>query len=234
MRTGVVGLVIGLVTVAALSGCGFLQEMADPPVTPPPPLVAPTPEATPPPASPVLTAQLLDDRTLPGGPFRGDLRVAAHPVAAGLPRLDSSFPADCGYDAATARHLAVDLTFTNRSTATAVVSAAISVTGPGVDADAVGLFVDSTDPDVRYCQDGDRTPSVDHLVLGANGPTVVSVELLVGAGAPDDALTGLTVALTDLRDPVAGGSNQEGAWAVSRGPLTSCLDGPGGLCVSVG
>ena len=229
------GLVVGLLTMSAVAGCGFLQEMADPPATPPPPLVAPTPTPTPtpPPASPVLTAQLLDDRALPGGPFRGDLRVAAHPVAAGLPRFDTDFPLDCGYDA-TARHLAVDLTFTNRSTAVAVVSADISVTGPGVDADVVGLFVGSTDPSVRYCQDGDRTPAADHLVLGANGPTTVTAHLIAGAGAPDDALAGLTVALTDLRDPVAGGSNEDGPWAVTRGPLSSCLEDPGGLCVSVG
>ena len=235
MRNGAAGLVVGLVMLSALSGCGFLQEMADPPVTSPPPPVAPTatPTVTPPPAVPVLTAQLLDDRALPGGPFRGDLRVAAHPVAAGEPPLPYGFAADCGYDD-TARYLAVDLSFTNRSTGSSVVSAGISVTGPGVDAGVVGLFVDSSDANVRYCADGDPTPAVDHLVLGMNGPTAVAAHLVVGAGAPDDALAGLTVALTDLRDPVAGGTGREGPWSVSRGPVTSCLDGPGGLCVSVG
>ena len=229
-------MVVGLGMRSALAGCGFLDELAAPPATPPAPLAAPTPTPTPtpPPASPVLATQLLDDRDLPGGPFRGNLQVAAHPVAAGLPRLNWEFPADCGYDAATARHLAVDLTFTNRSNAVAVVSAAVSVTGPGVDADVVGLFVDSTDTSVRYCQDGDRTPAGDHLVLGANGPTTVTAHLVAGAGAPEDAFAGLTVALTDLRDPVAGGAGIDGPWAVARGPLSSCLPGPGGLCVSVG
>ena len=234
MRRGA-RLVTGLAAVSVLSGCGFLEELAHPPVTPVA-VESTTPRATPtpPPATPVLTVQLRGDRELPGGPFGGTLLVDAHPVAAGLPPLDVTFPVDCGLDEATTRHLAVDLTFAARSAGVTVVSAGISVSGPAVDAGVVGLFVDSSDSDVRYCRDGDRTPSVDHLVLGATGATTVAAYLVVGPDAPDDALTGLTVALTDLHDPVAGGSNRDGPWTVVGGPASSCLDAPGGLCVSVG
>ncbi|MCZ2828674.1 hypothetical protein O2W14_07515 [Modestobacter sp. VKM Ac-2986] len=235
MRRGAL-LVLGLVTSSVLTGCGFLEELAHPPVTPvaAPVSTTPRPTPTPPPATPVLTAQLLDDRQLPGGPFRGSLLVDAHPVTAGLPPLDVTFPTDCGLEEATTRHLAVDLTFTDRPGAVTVVSAGVSVSGPAVDAGVVGLFVESSDSDVWYCRDGDRTPSADHLVLGATEATTVTAYLVVGPDAPDDALTGLTVALTDLRDPVAGGSGRDGPWTVVGGPASSCLDAPGGLCVSVG
>ena len=57
--------------------------------------------------------------------------------------------------------------------------------------------------------------------------------LVAGAGAPQDVFTGLTAELAELHDTTAGGSGDDTAWSVARAPLTSCLDGPGGLCISV-
>lgn len=228
--------VVGLGAVSVLAGCGFLEELAHPPVAPLTPVSTappPTPSPTPPPATPVLTVQLVGDQDLAIGPLRGALLVDAHPVAAGLPPLANGFRTTCGLDEATTRYQAVDLTFATGSTST-VVSTGLSVSGPAVDAGVVGLFTDSTSSDVRYCEDGDRTPSTDHLVLGSSGRPTVTTYLVVGPDAPDDALTGLTVALTDLHDPVAGGTGRDGPWTVVGGPASSCLDAPGGLCVSVG
>ncbi|MFQ1000675.1 hypothetical protein [Modestobacter sp. SSW1-42] len=238
MRRGVRQVTAGLVALTALTGCGFLEELADPPpapvatAAPASASASPSPVAQPPRV--VLATQLSHDAAVPGGPYRGALQVSAHPVSAGLPQLGNGFAADCGLDAATARHLDLDLTFTNRSGATSVVATRISVSGPAVDADVLALVVESSAVDVRYCQDGDRTPEADRLVLGASGTvTTVTAHLVVGPDAPEDAFAGLTVELAGLHDTSAGGSGVDTPWEVARAPLTSCLDGPGGICVSV-
>jgi hypothetical protein len=107
--------------------CGFLNELADPPVTTeqPPPSATATVTAVPDEPRAVAAATLTDDRELPGGPFRATVQVSTHPVATGMPALGHGFGADCGFaDDATTRYLAVDLTFTNRSGAVANVSTA--------------------------------------------------------------------------------------------------------------
>lgn len=227
----------GLVALTVLTACGFLGELAHPPVTtataPVPTRASLTPVAPPPRV--VLATHLPHDATVPGGPYRGTLQVTAHPVAAWLPRLGIGSAADCGLDPATARHLDLDLTSTNRSGATSVVAADIAVSGPAVDADVLALVVESSSAGVRYCQDGDRTPATDRLVLGAAGTvTTVTAHLVAGPDAPPDAFDGLTVELTGLHDTSAGGSGVDTPWVVARAPLSSCPDGPGGLCVSVG
>ena len=116
-----------LLLVGSLAGCGFLNELADPPVTTeqPPPSPPVTVPAVPDEPRVIASAALNDDRELPGGPCRATVQVSTHPVATGLPALGHRFGTDCGFaDDATTRYLAVDLTFTNRSGAVTNVATA--------------------------------------------------------------------------------------------------------------
>jgi hypothetical protein len=123
------------------------------------------------------------------------LAISTHPVATGLPELDSGFGADRGFaDDGTTRYVSVDLAFTNRSGAVMNVAAALSVTasrGATAEAVGVGIFVESG-ADVRYCQDGDPTPVADHLVVGGGVGDEVTVTAypVAGAGSPADRSAG--------------------------------------------
>ncbi|WP_299954655.1 hypothetical protein [uncultured Modestobacter sp.] len=227
-----------LVALVSLSGCGFLDEPARPSADAP--LVSASVAA--PPAGPqvLVTTSLTDDESdLPFAPFHADLEVAVHPEVAGWPQLGPHWPADCGHGAEeTMRYLAVDLELVDRSEQQIALAAGVSLTsapGAGTDAAAVGVFVESGDPDTRYCEGGERTPAVDHLlVLGAPGePVTVTVFLVAGAEAPTDALTGLTLAVTELRNRSYGPS-RDTAWLVDGAPVHACGEEPGGLCVDIG
>ena len=223
-----------VVLLTGLTGCGFLAAMADPPVTPPPSAsVPPTPVEAPAEPRVVVAAQLADDRELPGSPFRSAVTVAVHPVASGLPGL-VGFGTDCGYaDDGTTRQLAVDLTVANQSGSVANVAADVSLAGPT--ADAVGVFVESGTPGVRWCQDGDRTPTADHLVVdgGVGDVRTTTIYVVAGPDAPADPFAGLTLELTGLQNTAY--SYPElvtvGTWTASTG---SCPDQPDSLCAPLG
>jgi len=224
-----------LATLTSLTACGFLAEVADPPAsTQPSASAAVTTAAVPDGPRVVAAAQLADDRVLPGSPFRVSVELATHPVVAGLPRLPPSFGADCGYaNDGTTRYLAVDLTVGNRSGSVVNVAADVSLSGPSVE--AVGLFIESGLPGVRYCQDGDRTPTADHLVVdgGVGDVRTTTVYLVAGPDAPADPFTGLTLELTGLQNTAY--SYPElvtvGTWTASTG---TCPDQPDSICVALG
>jgi hypothetical protein len=229
MRRDGVRLVIGLVALSSLAGCGLLDAMAHPPSTPAP-LPSATARTTAQPAPPrtVVTAELSDDRRLPGSPFRVTMTVRVHPVAAGLPPLPG-MRSDCGYDPATSRYTAVDLGFLNRSGSVVAVAADLSLAGLPAGA-AVGLFTESGG-DVRYCQDGDRVPTTDSVVIdgGVGEERTVTTYLVTDAAATDDPARSATLALTRLRNTAYAPPQVTtvGTWTASSG---ACPSAPDSLC----
>jgi hypothetical protein len=240
-----------LIATGTLTGCGFLQDMAEPDaavaapsvvLTPVPPSPAPLPDRV------IASAQIRDGRGFPG-PFDGTVTVAVQPLVAGLPfDLGGSFRADCGFDTAVdPRYATVDITFENRSRSVASLAATLSAVDTPQAGDRTGefgLFIESSSGD-RYCQDGDRTPAADHFDVAnsASGEVTVTAYLVTDVSVrpdgatPEDAFTDLTLQLTGLRNTayVVPDLVTVGDWAV-RGFSTAgpCPDAPDSVCAVLG
>jgi len=235
--------VIGTV-VAALSSCGFLDDLASPDQ---PADRSTLPSVTqqaapPPPAAPRVVAALSirDGRAVGGGPWDGGITVTVDPARAGLPaELGTSFGADCGRAEGHARYVAIDITFDNRGVSVASLAAELSVVdGPGAGdrSGEVGIFLESSDPSVRYCQDGDTAPSTGHFALALGG-TVTAFLLTDAPGPPDEALGDLILRLTDLRNTAYSAPElvTVGEWAVQGLAVgAACPDEPDSVCALLG
>lgn len=231
-----------------LSGCsawGFVEDLAEPD-----PVAVTTPAARTPPAPVpqprvVAEAHLIDDRG-PPGPFRADLVLTVHPVAAGLPPLPVSFASDCGItDPAAVRYLAVDVDYRNPSPAASSLSAGVALRAtPGTAGrtGAPGLFLESGDPAVRYCQDGDPAPTNDRFAMSAGAGDTVGFRIYVVAPpAPGSAaaeLPGdLELAFTGFGNPLyaqAGDDTATRYQVVSMQGGNTCSEDANSICAALG
>ena len=229
---------------AALSACGFLEDLSDPDEPADRsalPSVTQQAAPPPPPAEPrvVAAVSIRDGRAVGGGPWDAGITVTAHPVLAGIPaELGHSFGADCGRAEQQARYVAIDITFDNRGGSVASLAADLSVVdGPGAGdrAGEVGLFIESSDPAVRYCRDGDTTPSTDHFDLAHR--TFTAFLLTDAAAQPDEPLDDLVLRLTDLRNTAYSAPElvTVGEWAVQGLAVgAACPDEPDSVCAPLG
>jgi hypothetical protein len=212
--------------VLTTSGCAFLTDLAEPepPAAPSTPLPTALPPSPPEPVQ-VAAATLADRNDLLA--FTGTVRVAVSPVD-GLPPLPGSFAADCALaDDGSVRTTAVDVGFTNTtSMALAALAATVTLTAADGSPPAPGsaVFVESSAPGTRWCQDGTTTPTVDGFsTSGFDVPVTAYVVAPAGVPAAD-----LVLRVSGLRNEA--GSNAEGPWDVVTATLGGCPDDPTALC----
>ncbi|WP_448608213.1 hypothetical protein [Geodermatophilus sp. URMC 60] len=219
--------------VLTTSGCAFLADLAepDPPAAPSTPAAAALPPLPPEPVG--VAAAALADRYA-GLEFTGSVRVAVSPVD-GLPPLPRSFPTDCALaDDGSVRATAVDVTFADTSdVAMAALGATVTLTAAdgGPPAPGSAVFVESSAPGVRWCQDGTVTPTVDGFSTSAPGGTEATVTAYVVAPAQVPA-TDLLLRVSGLRNEA--GSNAEGPWERVTVRSGGCPDDPTALCAPLG
>jgi len=231
---------------AALSACGFLEDLSNPDEPADrSALPSVTQEAAPtslPPAEPraVAALSIRDGRTVGGGPWDAGITVTAHPALAGIPyELGSSFGAHCGLADQHARFVAIDIPFDNRGLGMASLAADLSVVdGPdaGDRVGEIGIFIESSDPAVRYCQDGDARPATDHFAFAYTG-TFTAFLLTDATAQPDEALDDLVLRLTDLRNTAYSAPElvTVGEWAVQGFAVgAACPDEPDSVCAPLG
>lgn len=165
------------------------------------------------------------------------------------PPLGSRFDDDCGLTDDATQYVPVEVSFGNRSEAVAALSAGVALIPAGGSEDVldeVGLFIASGDPTVRYCQDGDTTPSSDHFAVGADAlrPTSVWMYLVRQAPTAEERTRGEQVfgalglrfsALENGTDSVPG-PWEVGHWTVPRPPSPGapCPDDATALCAELG
>ncbi len=221
--------------VGVLPGCAWLVD-ADDPVTGPrfegsPPPIAPV---TPPPLPvPVGSATLTDH--VGGTAYSGRVEVVRTPVRVGVPPLPGSFAADCALpDDGSVRSLAVQVTFTDTSTAGMsglAADVALTAADGGAPRAGTAVVVASGAPGTRWCQDGTTSPATDGFGVGSGVGSVTTVDVWVVArdAAPT---TDLVLRISGLRNEA--GSYATGPWdevAVTSG---GCADDPAALCVPLG
>ncbi|MGY1673360.1 hypothetical protein [Geodermatophilus sp. SYSU D00710] len=228
-----------LALLGVLSGCGLLTDLGDPPAGAPrfegsPPPIAPVPLPAPAPVPvPVASATLADSSG--GAAYSGRVEVVRTPVAVGLPPLPGSFAEDCGLpDDGSVRSLAVELTFTDTSTAGMsglAADVALTAADGGAPRAGTAAFVGSAAPGTRWCQDGTTSPVTDGVGVGSGvgSVTTVSVWVVARAAAPT---ADLVLRISGLRNEA--GSNATGPWDEVRVGAGGCADDPAALCVPLG
>lgn len=229
------GALASLVLVGALSGCALLTDLSAPedriPVEGSPPPIAPVP--LPPAPEPVAGATLAD--RYGGAAYAGRVEVLRTPVGVGVPPLPGSFAADCALpDDGSVRFLAVELTFTDTSTAgMAGLAADVALTAAdgGPPRAGTAVFVGSGAAGTRWCQDGTTSPVTDGFGVGSGVGSVTTVDVWVVAR--DRAPTAdLVLRVSGLRNEA--GPNATGPWDEVRVTAGGCADDPAALCVPLG
>ena len=236
-----------LVVLTALSGCGLLGDAAPgalaegspPPIAPvprptvPPPTVPP-PTVPPPPGPVEVAAASLADRS-GAVSFSGSVRAVRTPVRIGPPPLPAPFAQDCALpDDGSVRSLAVEVTFTDTSTA-AMSGLAADVTLTAADGGppraGTAVVVGSSSPGTRWCQDGTTSPVTDGFAVGSGVGSVTTVAVwVVARGAAPTA--DLVLRISGLRNEA--GSNATGPWDEVHVSAGACADDPAALCVPLG
>ena len=221
-----------LVLMGSLSGCALLTDLSGPedgiPVEGSPPPIAPVP--LPPAPEPVAGATLAD-----GAGHGGRVEVFRTPVGVGVPPLPGSFAADCALpDDGSVRFLAVELTFTDTSSAgMAGLAADVALTAAdgGPPRAGTAVFVGSAAAGTRWCQDGTTSPVTDGFGVGSGVGSVTTVDVWVVARnrAPT---ADLVLRVSGLRDEA--GANATGPWDEVRVTAGGCADDPAALCVPLG
>ncbi|SDN68410.1 hypothetical protein [Geodermatophilus sp. DSM 45219] len=216
--------------VLATSGCAFLTDLAEP--DPPAAASTPVPTGLPrlPPEPVEVAAAALADRH-DGLDSTGTVRVAVSPVD-GLPPLPGSFAADGALaDDGSVRTTAVEVAFADTTgTAMAALAATVALTSAdgGEPAPDAAVFVESSAPDTRWCQDGTTTPTVDGFwTSGVDVPVTAYVVAPAGVPAAD-----LVLRVSGLRNEA--GSNAEGPWDRVTVWSGGCADDPAALCAPLG
>lgn len=232
------GIVLVLVLVA-VSGCGFLQDLADPHEPPPATTLAPEPGAGPVAGPPEDGPVVLVDGTLrgTGSGGGGHLTVTALPVQTGLVPPVPNFSDSCPVEGPSLQYLPVEVAFT----AVGLAAHVAVERGPATPADAgdIGIVVESGDGTERYCFDYPPLPTTDRFWHQMGAATITGYVVL------DDAVTAATpegraavfptvqLRISDLRvftDP-------ERVRRLTVGDLTvgaPCPDDPDAICVPLG
>ena len=235
-----------VVTVAVLvsgSGCGFLQDMAEPDEPPSIP-VASTPAATEPPAEgPVVVAEgvLLDEAGGSGGRIVVTLGEAQEGHVPPVPNFSDS----CPVEPTTLQYLPVSVEFTTPGGTLPGgpgLAARLDVgLGPATPDDIgdVGIVVESGDGAERYCHDYPPLPTSDRFWNQMNAADVTGYVVLdraVTPATPDgrpDVFPTLGLRISELRlfsDP-------EDVRRLVPGDLSvgaACPDDAEAICVALG
>jgi len=217
------------------AGCGVLTDLATED-EPPAAETAPPPTATvPPPPAEVEVARAALADSYDGTAYAGTVTATRSPVVAGLPPLPPPFPADCALpDDGTVRTVTVEVTFADTSRAgMSGLSAGVEVVAAGGGPPPAGaaVFVASSAPGTRWCQDGTTSPTTDGFAVGSGVGSVTTVPVHVvvrgGLSAGD-----LVLQVTGLRNEA--GSNATGPWDAVTATAGACPDDPVALCVPLG
>ncbi|MGY1652557.1 hypothetical protein [Geodermatophilus sp. SYSU D01119] len=219
----------------ATSGCALLTAVAAPDEERPVAVSAPTPSLhVPPPPAPVgVGAARLADRSGDLA-FTASVRVTRSPVSVGLPPLPGSSAVDCALpDDGSVRSLVVEVGFANETFAMAGLAATVELTAADGGAPRAGtaVFVGSSAPGTRWCQDGTTAPTRDGFGLsaGAGGGASASVHVVARDAAPT---SDLVLRISGLRNEA--GSNATGPWDRVTVSAGACADDPAALCVPLG
>jgi hypothetical protein len=228
-----------LVLAGGLSGCALLADLdgdrddrADEvPLEGAPPPIAPVPL---PPAPEAVASAALADRH-DGTAYRGSLEAFRTPVGVGVPPLPGSFAGDCALpDDGSVRFLAVELTFTDTSTAGMsglAADVALTAADGGPPREGTAVFVGSASAGTRWCQDGATSPVTDGFGVGGGVGSVTTVDVWVVARerAPT---ADLVLRVSGLRNEA--GPNATGPWDEVTVSAGACADDPAALCVPLG
>ena len=226
---------------AATSGCGFVNDLADPDAraAAAEPTEAPA-VPTPDPDAPIVIAE--GDLLLTGGGPLGQLVVTQGPVRTGLVPPVPGFAEDCPVDGPSLQYVAVDFTYTTTNdhrTPRPGLAAHVTVDrGPSTPADVgdVGVFADSNGDPGPYCSDHPPLPSTDTFwsQMGAATVTVfVVVDQAVSPvypGGRAEVFPTLELEISNLlwfREP--GSVRTLGPGGMSVG--AACADDPAAICV---
>ncbi len=240
--------VAALATVLVLaSGCGFLQDLAEPDDAPSIPVADPstvdeTPAVDPPGTRPVVVVvgELLTDR----GRTDGRLTVTVRPVQTGAVPPVPNFADSCPVAATSLQYVPVDFAYT--TTGTAMIRSGLAARldvgiGPATPGDIgdVGIVVESGDGSEQYCFDYPPLPTSDRFWNQMGAATVTGFVVLdeaVTAATPDGraaVFPTLRLRISELRvfdDP-------EHVRSLTLGELSvgaACPDDPEAICVSLG
>jgi hypothetical protein len=228
----------------AASGCGFLQDLAEPdeplsiPVAEGPAPVTETPDDRP---FVVVEGDLL---TSSGG-RAGRLTVTVGAVETGLVPPVPNFSDSCPVEATSLQYVPVDFGFTTTGTGAQPgpgLAARVDVgTGPDTPADIgdVGVVVESGDGTERYCFDYPPLPTSDRFWNQMGAATVAGYVVLdeaVSAGTPGgraEVFPTLRLRISELRlfsDPEQVRTLEVGDLSVGA----PCPDDPEAICVPLG
>ncbi|MGY1696644.1 hypothetical protein ACI780_17225 [Geodermatophilus sp. SYSU D00814] len=226
--------VLCLALTGVLPGCAWLVDADDPADDP---VAVPRFEGSPPPIAPVTPAPVAGATLADvsgGTAYSGTVGVVRTPVSVGLPPLPGPVAEDCDLpDDGSVRTLAVELTFTDTSTAgMAGLAADVALTAAdgGPPRAGTAVLVGSSAPGTRWCQDG-PSPVTDGFGVGSGTGSVTTVTVWVVArdGAPTDDLV---LRVSGLRNEA--GSNATGPWDEVTVAAGGCADDPAALCVPLG
>jgi hypothetical protein len=228
---------------ASLSGCGFLQDMAEPDEPPRVPVASSAPLTTPAGDQPVVVAEgfLLSD----AGGAVGRLTVTVGPAQTGLVPPVPNFSDSCPVEPGALQYVPVSVGFVagsgGRPTGAGLAARLDVGVGPATPADIgdVGIVVESGDGTERYCFDYPPLPTSDRFWNQMNAATVTGYVVLdraVTPATPDgrsDVFPTLGLRISELRlfsDP-------EDVRRLHLGELSvgaACPDDTGAICVPLG
>ncbi|MBB3678280.1 hypothetical protein [Modestobacter versicolor] len=226
------------------SGCGFLDDLADPEAREPAATSAPTTSpSSPPPLAPpapafepgvVAQAALIAD-----GRSIGTLRVATGAVQTGLVLPFPEFDEDCPVEGPSMQYVAVGFSFTLQAEGGLAGHLTVAP-GPSTPADIgeVGVFFEPSYGNDEYCTDGPRLPDTD--TFWARGTTSVTgyvvLDDAVGPATPQgrtEVFATLQAQVSDLRLRDDDGEETP----LTLGPPSVgvvCPDDEGAFCVPLG
>jgi hypothetical protein len=231
-------LVVAAAVLASLSGCGFLQDMAEPDAPPSIPVASAAASTQPPAAWPVVIAE----GTLDGPRGDGLLTVTVGEVRTGLVPPVPNFADSCPVDPGTLQYVPVVFAYTGDGPDLPGLAARLDVgRGPATPADVgdVGVVVESGDGSERYCFDYPPLPTSDRFWNQMGAATItgyVVLDAAVSAATPagrPEVFPTLALRISDLRvfsDPETVSRLEVGALSVGA----VCPDDPESICVALG
>jgi hypothetical protein len=221
---------------AASSGCGFMNALADPPATtsePPAATAAPAPAPQPPPA--IVDGDLRTSGGAAGGPLV---------VTLGAPRTGLAPPivnsGGCHFDAPSLQYLPVQfVTPPGLAAHVEISTTAATPTGIG----DVGIFVESNGGEQVYCSAYPPLPTRDRF-FNQMGARTITAWVVLGQAVTPATPTGrpevfptLQLRISDFRffsDPLGNSPAQRSLVPGTLGRGAVCADDPDAICVPLG
>ncbi len=226
------------------SGCGFLEDLAEPDAPPSVPVASPAPVGAPVPAGPVVVADgfLLG----PGGGAVGRLTVTVAPPVTGSVPPVPNFSDSCPVNTTSLQYVPVSVAFAADGRdgpdgdpgLAARLDVGVGPSTPG-DIGEVGVVVESGDGTEQYCLDYPPLPTSDRFwnqVKAAVVTGYVVLDRAVTSATPDgrpDVFPTLGLRISELRwfsDPEDVRTLEPGDLSVGA----ACPDDPEAICVSLG